>query len=262
MNHSFLDRYSDRDSLVHRLDPRTKLVGVFLFILAVALTPPGFWPAYAAYFVILAIPVALSRVPIAYIIKRSLVIIPFVLFVAVFVPFFKEGEIAAGFNIGQWQISVTHEGLSVLWNILVRAWLSILALVLLTATTKMTDLLRGLDGLRLPRVMVMILSFMYRYIFVLVDEVMRMRQARDGRNFGGGGRLWQIKATGHMAGTLFIRSYERGERVYAAMLARGYDGQNRTLRQLAFQRGDIYFALLFGLAVILTVTLSFVYQVR
>ena len=136
------------------------------------------------------------------------------------------------------------------WNILVKAWLSILSLILLTSTTKLSNLLKGLEQLRLPRVMVMILSFMYRYLFVLVDEVMRMRQARDSRNFGGG-RLWQIRTIGNMIGTLFIRSYERGERVYAAMVARGFDGQTRTLESSSFRQLDAYFGISFGLVLIL-----------
>ena len=256
MKHSFLDRYSDRDSFVHRLDPRTKLVAIFLFILAVALTSPEMWPAFVAYFIIMATLIALSRVPVLYILKRSLVIIPFVLLIAVFMPFFREGEVAGSFNIWVWRVSVTYSGLQVLWTILARAWLSILGLILLTSTTPVADLLKGLELLRLPRVMVMILSFMYRYIFVLTDEVMRMKQARDSRNFGGK-RLWQLKTIGNMTGTLFIRSYERGERVYTAMLARGYDGQSRTLRHLSFGLPDLLFGMGFGALVVSTCIFNF-----
>ena len=96
----------------------------------------------------------------------------------------------------------------------------------------------------------MILSFMYRYIFILVDEVMRMKQARDSRNFGGS-RLWHVRTIGRMTGTLFIRSYERGERVYTAMLARGFSGQSRTLNQLSLKPADAYFSAGFGLVIIL-----------
>ena len=258
MRHSFLDQYSDRDSFVHRLDPRTKLVAVFLFILAVALTSPAMWLIFAVYFVIMAALVLLSRVPVFYVLKRSLVIIPFVLLIAIFVPFFKEGEAAASFHIWAWQVSVTYHGLQVLGTILAKAWLSVLGLILLTSTTKIADLLRGLEQFHLPRVMVMILSFMYRYIFVLVDEAMRMKQARDSRNFGGR-RLWQIRTIGNMTGTLFIRSYERGERVYAAMLARGFDGQSRTLHQLNFGTSDILFGTGFGALVIMTCIFNFLY---
>lgn len=110
----------------------------------------------------------------------------------------------------------------------------------------------------MPRVMIMILSFMYRYIFVLVDEVMRMRQARDSRNFGGK-RLWQLRTIGNMIGTLFIRSYERGERVYAAMLARGFDGHSRTLDRLNFRQADAYFGIGLSLILILTSVANLLY---
>ena len=160
-----------------------------------------------------------------------------------------EGEIAGSYNVGLWQVSVTYSGLEILRNILIRAWLSIISLILLTSTTSLPDLLRGMEQLHMPRVMVMILSFMYRYIFVLVGEVMRMKQARDSRN-SGGRRLRQIRTIGNMIGTLFIRSYERGERVYAAMIARGFDGHSRTLKHLRLKPIDAYLGLSFILLVI------------
>jgi cobalt/nickel transport system permease protein len=258
MKHSFLDRYSDRNSLVHRLDPRTKLVAVFLFILAVGLTSPAMWPVFAVYFIVVATLIVLSRVPVFYVLKRSLVIIPFVLVIAVFIPFFKEGEAIGSYNIWIWKVSLSYHGLQVLGTILVKAWLSILSLILLASTTKITDLLRGLEQLRLPGVMVMVLSFMYRYIFILVDEVMRMKQARDSRNFGGS-RLRQLMTIGNMAGTLFIRSYERGERVYDAMLSRGFDGQSRTLHHLSFGLSDLFFGVSFGLVVVFTCLFNFLH---
>jgi len=258
VKHSFIDQYSDRDSFIHRLDPRTKFITTLVFILAVTITPPARWQVFALYLFLIATLIFVSKVPILYVFKRSLVIMPFVLLIAIFVPFFKEGEVAGSYNIWLWEVSVTYSGLQVLWNILAKAWLSILSLILLTSTTKMTHLLRGLEQLRMPRVMVMILSFMYRYIFVLVDEVMRMKQARDSRNFGGK-RLWRIRTIGNMIGTLFIRSYERGERVYVAMLARGFDGQTRTLDRLSFRQADAYFGISFGLVLILTSVFSLLY---
>ena len=249
MKHSFLDQYSDRDSIIHRLDPRTKLLTTLFFILAVVLTPPNRWQAFALYFILVATLLLLSRVPILYVLKRSLVIMPFVVLIAIFIPFFKEGEVAGSYNIWLWQVTVTYSGLQVFWNILAKAWLSILSLILLTSTTKFSNLLRSLEKLRLPRVMTMILSFMYRYLFVLVDEVMRMKQARDSRSFGGG-RLRQLRTIGNMIGILFIRSYERGERVYVAMVARGFDGQTRTLESLSFGQRDFFFGVGLGLVLI------------
>ena len=258
MKHSFIDQYSDQDSFIHRLDPRTKLITTLVFILAVIITPPTKWQVFALYLLFIATLIFVSKVPILYILKRSLVIMPFVVMIAISIPFFREGEVAGSYNIWLWQVSVTYSGLQVLWNILAKAWLSILSLILLTSATKMTSLLEALEQLRMPRVMVMLLSFMYRYIFVLADEVMRMKQARDSRNFGGK-RLWQIRTIGNMIGTLFIRSYERGERVYVAMLARGFNGQTRTLNTLNFRQADAYFGVSFCLALILTCVFNLLY---
>ena len=248
MKHSFIDQYSDGNSLVHRLDPRTKFIITILFILAVVLTPPDSWLAFGLFFVIIATLLIFSRIPALYVLKRSLVIMPFVVLIAIFIPFFKQGEVAGSYNVWLWQVNVTHSGLQVLVNILMKSWLSILSLILLTSTTRVPDLLKGLERLRMPSSMVMVLSFMYRYIFVLVDEVLRMKQARDSRNYGGR-RLWQFRTIGSMIGTLFIRSYERGERVYAAMVARGFDGQTRTLSRLQLKPLDIYFSIILGLAI-------------
>ncbi|MFC2015116.1 cobalt ECF transporter T component CbiQ [Chloroflexota bacterium] len=251
MKHNFIDQYSNLDSFIHRLDPRTKLIVTLLFILVVISTPPTGWQVFVFYLLVMSVLMLISRVPVSYVLKRSLVIMPFILMITIFIPFIKEGEIAGSYNIGLWQVSVTHNGLQVLWNVLSKAWLSILSLILLTSTTKLTNLLRGLEQLRMPRIMIMILSFMYRYIFVLVDEVLRMKQARDSRSFGGS-RLWRIRTVGNMIGTLFIRSYERGERVYAAMTARGFDGQIRTLERLKFRKADACFGI--GISLVLVST--------
>jgi cobalt/nickel transport system permease protein len=250
VKHSFIDEYSHLNSFIHRLDPRTKLLASLAFIVAVLLTPASNWRVFAIYFCIIAVMLVLSRLPPLYVLKRSLVIFPFVLLIAVFIPFFKEGQVAGSYNIWLWQISITYNGLLILANVVVKSWLCILALILLSSTTKLDDLLKGLRHLGIPQVMILILSFMYRYIFVLVDEVMRLQQARDSRNFGGS-RLHHLKTIGNMVGTLFIRSYERGERIYAAMLARGFDGQVRTLHKLRFKQADAYFGAAFSLVLVL-----------
>ncbi len=252
MKHSFIDQYSNLDSLVHRLDPRTKLIATLTLIVFVVITPIVNWQLLAVYFGLIVTCLGVSRLSPLYVLKRSLVIFPFVLLTALFVPFLKPGDVAGSYNIWLWRISVTYDGLFVLANVATKGWLCILALILLSATTRFADLLRGMQQLRVPRVVVLILSFMYRYIFVLVDEAMRMRQARDSRNFGG---RWihQLKTIGNMIGTLFIRSYERGERIYAAMVARGFDGEVRCLHGLGFKKADACFSGVFGLVLILAV---------
>ena len=186
MKHAFIDQYSDLDSFVHRLDPRTKTLAVLAFVLVVMATPPTAWPAFALGTILMAGLILLARLPPLYVLKRSAVVVPFVLMIAFSVPFFEGGQVAGSYNVGWWQVSVTYEGLLVLWNVVVKSWLSALSLILLSATTPFPCLLKGLERLGVPRVMVMILSFMYRYIFVLVDEAMRMGRARESRSVGEG----------------------------------------------------------------------------
>jgi cobalt/nickel transport system permease protein len=240
VEHSFLDQYSNLDSLIHRLDPRTKLIATIAFILAVVVTPITEWPAFVGYFLFISILILVSRLPLLYVFKRVLLIIPFVLLIGVF-NIFRTGEALATMHVWHWQLSVTHEGLLVFGNVSAKAIISSLALILLSSTTSFANLLRGLQTLRMPKVLLMTLSFAYRYMFVLIDEAMRMWRARDSRNFGGRW-VWQVRTIGNMIGTLFIRSYERGERVYAAMVSRGYEGQVNGIDTLAFARLDACFA--------------------
>lgn len=243
-DHNIIDVYKHRDSFIHKLDPRVKLLTTIAFVIAVVATPPSRWPALSLYLALLLSLFLLSKLPFTYVLKRSLVIIPFSLAIALFIPFFKGGEVAGSYNIWMWKVSVTYSGLMVLWNVVVKAWLCVLGMILLSSTTQFHLLLKGMEQLHMPTIMVTMLAFMYRYLFVLVDELGRMRRARDSRDFGGK-RMWQMRTVGHIIGVLFLRSYERGERVYMAMLARGFDGRVRTLRgrRLAFQ--DIYFAIAF-----------------
>lgn len=246
MKHAFLDQYSELDSLIHRLDPRTKALAMLAFVLVVMATPPTAWPAFALGTVLMAGLILIARLPPLYVLKRSAVVAPFVLMIALFLPFFEGGQVAGSYNIGWWRVSIPYDRLLVLWNVVVKSWLSALSLILLSATTPFPRLLKGLQRLGVPRVMVMILSFMYRYLFVLVDEAMRMGRARESRGLGGS-RVRQIRTLGNMIGTLFLRSYERGERVYQAMLARGFDGEMRTLSELRFGRADLCFGIVCSL---------------
>lgn len=259
MKHAYLDQYSDIDSYFHRLDARTKLIYTFIFILLVVMTPLDSWLLLGFYTGITVVLILTSKLPPVYVIRRSLVVMPFVLLIAVFTPFFREGEVIGSVKIWIWNIGVTDTGVQVFLNVMAKAWLSILNLIWLTATTKITHILYALDRLHFPRVLVMILSFMYRYIFVIVDEVMRMKQARDGRNVGGN-KLRNLRTIGNMIGMLFVRSYERSERVYNSMVSRGFEGQARVIDQLEFGRADVIFTMSFGVIVITAGIINLVYK--
>ncbi len=247
MKHAFLDEYSGLHSPIHQLDPRAKLLGFAALIVICVSTPPDLYPTFALYLGLELSLIAISRLPWRHVAKRMLAVLPFVLVVALFLPFFNQG--GGSYNLGP--LSVSAHGLLVLWNVAAKSTVSVLAVILLSSTTPFPELLKGMERLKVPRLLTTIMSFMYRYIFVLVDETQRMRRARDSRGWGGRW-LWQTKVIGHMIAALFLRSYERGERVYAAMLARGYDGGVRTIYLYEFgamELGFLALAALFPLAV-------------
>ena len=228
MNHAFLDKYSNLNSLIHILDPRTKIITFLLFIIFVTTTAPQDYISFAAYAFIIIVVVFLSTVPLSYVFKRIVVIIPFVLLVAIFLPFANKGQ----------------QGWIIFWNVIIKSTLAVLATIMLSSTTNFHNLLKGFELLKFPKILIMILSFMYRYVFILVDEAQRMERARNSRYFGGE-YLRQIKIICNIIGLLFIRAYERGERVYQSMSARGFDGNIITINKLKYTITDIYFYIIF-----------------
>ena len=223
--------YYHGHSPVHRLAPEAKLLAQVVFILIVVATPrEAFW-AFALYGSIVLACAAIAEVPIAYLLRRLTIEIPFVAF-ALFLPLIGRGE-----RIDVLGVSLSVEGLWGAWNILVKATLGVLASSLMAATTTMAEFLVGFDRLKMPRAFTSIASFMVRYMDVIADDVRRMRIARLSRGYEGRW-IWQAKAIGRTAGALFIRAYERGERVYLAMLARGYEGAMPELGERHADRRD------------------------
>jgi len=219
MHHDFIDRYGRLESPVHSLDPRAKIVALFALIIVCVITPPQEWWPFCIYAAVVVVIAAASRVPPRYLLTRVLVVLPFIVVVAVFVPFMHKGE--PSFDLGLFHVS--REGLIILWGVTVKALISVACLILLSATTPFNDLMHGFERLHAPHFFTTTAAFMYRYIFVIIDEAERMGRARDSRN-SHGRWLWQAGVVGRMAGTLFLRSQERAERVFNAMSSRGFDG--------------------------------------
>ncbi|MGB3185736.1 MAG: cobalt ECF transporter T component CbiQ [Ornithinimicrobium sp.] len=210
-------------SRVHALPAHLKVVALVGFVVVVVATPGQHYGAFAAYAGILALVRMATDVPWSYLLPRMVVEVPFVVF-ALLLPF-----IATGPRMSLGPLTVSEAGLFAAWTLLAKATLSVFAALMLAATTGAQDLIAGLHRLRLPAAMVLILSFMVRYVDVIAGEMQRMRTARISRGFSERSvRAWPVIA--RSAGALFIRSYERGERVHLAMVARGYDG---VLRQPA-----------------------------
>jgi cobalt/nickel transport system permease protein len=203
---------------VHRAPAHLKILGLLGFVLLVVATPREWFWAYAAHLAVLGAVVAVSRVPPAYLLKRMVVELPFVVFAAL-LPFVAHGPRTEVLGV-----SVSESGLLAAWGLLAKGTLGVIASLTLAATTEPQELLAGLERLRLPNLLVQIMGFMVRYLEVVTGELRRMRIARESRGFvARDPRHWPVLA--RSAGALFIRSYERGERVHLAMLSRGYTGR-------------------------------------
>jgi cobalt/nickel transport system permease protein len=209
--------YVRRDSPVHRLPPQCKLLATVAFVLIVVSTPRTWYAAFAGYALLLAGVAYAARVPARTVLRRIAVETPFVAF-ALLLPFVARGE-----RVDVLGVPVSQPGLLGAGNVLAKATLGVVASILLVATTEQRALLVGLERLRLPSRLLQIAGFMLRYADVIAAEMRRMRIARDSRCFTARSvRGW--RTLGQAAGALFVRCYERGERVHLAMLARGYTG--------------------------------------
>lgn len=213
-------------SVVHRLGPQCKLVAAITFVVLVVLTPPRQVWAFAGFALLLGTVATIARIPFPLIARRMLVEVPFVLF-ALAMPFLTPGDRV---EVAGLQLSVA--GLWSAWNVLAKATLGVVTSILLAATTDLRMLLLGLERLRLPSMLVQIMTFMVRYSDVITDELRRMRIARAARGFEAKD-VRALPVLAHSAGALFIRSYERGERVHLAMLSRGYTGRIPSVAEVA-----------------------------
>lgn len=208
----------DHDSPVHRLPPEVKIVATVLFTVVVVITPREDFLAFAGYAVLIAGVAVAARIRPGWLAKRATIELPFVL-LAVALPFAGHGE-----RITWLGMSLSVDGLYGAFNIFAKGTLGVLASLILAGSTTMRDLILGLDRLRVPTVFTQIATFMLRYLDILTDDARRMRIARLSRGYDPR-FLWQVKAFAVSIGALFLRAFERGERVYLAMLSRGYTGR-------------------------------------
>ncbi|MFJ5226912.1 cobalt ECF transporter T component CbiQ [Streptomyces sp. NPDC088400] len=227
--------YRHGHSPVHTLPPHCKLAAVFCFVVVVVSTPREAVWAFALYAALLAAVAAVARIPAGFLLRRMLIEVPFVAF-AVLMPFVVPGD-----QVRFLGLSLSVPGLWGAWNVLAKGTLGVAASVILASTTELRSLLLGLQQLRLPPMLVQIASFMIRYGDVITDEMRRMSIARRSRGFEARGvRHWGVLAKS--AGALFIRSYERGERVHLAMVSRGYAGTMPVIDEVSASRAQWTYA--------------------
>lgn len=203
-------------SVIHRAPAHVKILALLCFMFVVIATPGSLYPLFGLYYGALGSIVIASHVPLVYLLRRMLVELPFVVF-ALLLPFVADGP-----RTHLLGLTVSEPGLSAAGLLLAKGTLGVAASLTLAATTEPHLLLGGLERLRVPHQLVQIMSFTIRYLDVVTDELRRMRIALDSRGF----RARSIRQWGALAGTasaLFVRSYERGERVHLAMMSRGHD---------------------------------------
>ena len=247
MHHSYIDHFAQDDSVIHRLDARAKLLAVIAYTAVLV--------SFGRYVVADLAPLAvaplamlwLAGVPVWYALRRVLLLCPFIAMLCLLSPLYDRGLHAVAF--GPWQFTVTGGWLTAA-NIAVKFALGILALTALICTTPFPLLLEAMRRLRMPKLLVMQLGFLYRYIFVLIDEAMRIRRARDFRGAARAPVARRLAAVGGIIGSMFLRTIQRSERIHVAMCARGYRGEPHSLSRLTFTAADA--AVLLAVAAYLT----------
>lgn len=223
-------------TLAHRIAPEAKLIGLFAFVVIVALTPRRPPVGLAIDLGVVAALLVAARIPPKVVLARSVVVVPFLVF-AILLPFIGGGPTT---QIGP--LSLSTAGLWSAWSIGAKAGCGVAASVVVTATTPVASIIDGLSKLRLPTLVVAILAFMFRYLDLVSDRLARMRQSMVSRCYQPRW-WWHAKPVASAAGAVFVRSYERGERIHQAMLARGFTGAMPNLNPRATRWSDIGVAL-------------------
>jgi len=246
MKHSFLDRYSNINSVLRSWDPRVKIIVFFVILLFVVTAAYNNRLEFVGYALLILGIVILSRIPLGFIAKKALQILPFVVLTACFLPFVKRGDI-----IFEWKgfVIVSCEGWHLFQITIARGVLAVVLLIVLINSMPFASFLKVLQTLHVPVVFVSIIAFMYRFLFLIADESERMIRAKNSRA-AKLSLIREVKTLSGILGSLFIRTYDRSERVYQAMCARGFKGEIHILSDFHMRANDWILAAVFLAAVI------------
>jgi len=237
-----IEKFSASDGLLQRIDPRAKLLSAVAFVVA-AMSARTVVPLIILFasLVILSI---LSRVPLRFFLRRSLLIPVFAGIVALPLPFITPGATIAQVGYDGILLTVTSEGVQKAAQFTARVLVCVSSLVVLVLTTRFSRLLHAMENLKLPTIFVSMTAVTYRFIFLFIDEAYRMALAKESRTVVKERWRQALGSLSHMVSTLFIRAHERGERVYLAMLARGYAGTVKSLGAMDIGPTDWLFAVI------------------
>ena len=241
MHHAYIDKFAYQDSPIHRLDSRAKFI-VLVFFTAVVVSLPR--TSLSILFCYAVGPIAvlvIAKIPLRFVFKQILLVSPFVLVLALSCPLYDKTPVKVAFGPFFWPTTV---GWMRCFVILGKFVVTMLALIGLVSTTRFGDLLTGLQKLWMPKLLIIQLGFLYRYIFVLIDKVHHILRARNVRRLKNLGFKRELKIAAAMVGSLLIRSIDTAERINIAMQARGFDRTWHSLSKLQIRRCDLLFALI------------------
>ena len=236
----YFEKYLYTDSFIHRAGATVKLVTALFYIIFLVTVPPCRTFLLLSFGLPLLVMIFLSKIPLSYFFMRSLFIIPFVSVISIFMPFYIKGNTLFEVSLFHLTLAVSIEGLQSFFSVMIKSWFSILAMILLNSTTPFPLIIQAFNNLHIPEILVINITFMYRYLFILSEEAMSMITARDCRFFGGFS-IRQVKVVGNMAAVLFIRTLGRSERIYNSMVSRGFQGEMKTISRDRFCFGGHYF---------------------
>lgn len=238
MHHAHIDKFSNEDSPIHRLDSRVKLLVVIAFsVLVIMVSPysisPLAWYAVGPFAFLL-----FGKIPLMFTLKQIVSVSPFILVLAVSCIIFDKQMLDVSF--GPWKGQMAG-GFVRFFSVILKFIITMASLIGLVSTTRFNDLLLGMEKLGIPKILVVQLGFLYRYIFLLIDKVGRMLRARSARRLRNLGFKHEVKLAGSMIGSLLISSLDMAARTSTAMQGRGFDGHMRTLSTLEIRKSDMVF---------------------
>jgi len=226
MSHFDIDKYADLKSPLHNFDPRAKLICILILMISIVLLNDLLYLMIGLIISVLF--VLFSKLPILFILKRLRWVALFIFAVLVLLPFSVGTSVIFNFHF----LNIYREGLILAVTIALKAFSVILLIFPMLATMKFVTFIKTLERLHVPNKLVQIITFTYRYIFVLLNELRRTLNSIEARSYKKHRTGFKLRVLGNAIGMLLVRSYERGERIYQSMLARGYSGRIKTRWQV------------------------------
>lgn len=227
----FFERDNNISSVIHLIDPRVKIISLFLLMIIIAITSPLSHYKFLVYFLMIVLMICFSRIRLKNLARRLLLLVPLLMFLTFSVLIFGKRPFS--------------EDVVILWNLFVKSALIFLCLAVLSSTTKFYHLAKGLEQLKVPQIVTSLLSFAYRYSFLFAKEAERLKRALESRNFTRRSKREQWKVMSHVVPHIFLKTLERSERIYMAMLSRGFERKIQTFTLFKVGKNDYIFFFLF-----------------